>query len=29
MSSSNQIPPRTIAEEDEDEIIKHLEAIQR
>lgn len=29
MSSSNQLPPRTIAEEDEDEIIAHLEAIQR
>lgn len=27
--SSNQLPPRTIAEEDEDEIIAHLEAIQK
>lgn len=25
--SSNQLPPRTIAEEDEDQIIAHLEAI--
>ena len=29
VSSSNQLPPRTIAEEDEDMIIAHLEAIQR
>jgi len=27
ISSSNQLPPRTIAEEDEDEIIAHLELI--